>query len=204
MKHKRTYITISIIVVFILLVIITHSLWLGAIAKFLIVNDKISNADVIVVLGGGQSERVMNGVKLYNSGYSKNIIFTGMEFKLPGLTTTWPQLAKNEAMWLGVPEDAIILEERPTSTYEDAVYVKENMLDRGFKSAIIVTSPHHTRRSKMVFKKVFEDQKEVSIKVTPVDGGDFQIEKWWTHENELVGVFNEYCKLLLYLFKYLI
>lgn len=204
MKHKKLYIAILIIVALLLAIVITHSLWLEAIAKFLIVNDQISKADVIVVLGGGESERVHNGVKLYNSGYGKHIIFTGMEFKLPGLSTTWPQLAKQEAISLGIPEDAIILEERPTSTYEDAVYIKENMLANGLNSAIVVTSPHHTRRARMVFRKVFKGEKDLSIKVTPVEGGDFQVKKWWTREDELVGVVNEYCKFFLYLFKYII
>jgi uncharacterized SAM-binding protein YcdF (DUF218 family) len=202
MKHKKLYISISIVVLLFLIILATHTLWLEAIAKFLIVNDHIFPSDVIVMLGGGGPERVWNGVKLYKSGYSKHIIVTGMENRFPGLTITWPQLARKEAMSLGVSEQAIILEERPTSTYEDAVYVKEDMLSRGFKSAIIVTSPHHTRRAKMIFKKVFKDQKEISLKFTPVDGGDFQVKKWWTQEGELIGVVNEYCKLVLYLFKY--
>ncbi|MBM3211099.1 YdcF family protein, partial [Candidatus Poribacteria bacterium] len=130
--------------------------------------------------------------------------FTGMEYKLPGLRTTWPQLAKQEALSMGIPEEVIIMEERPTSTYEDAIFVKDDMLSRGFRSAIIVSSPHHTRRARMIFKKVFKDQKDISLQITPFEGGDFQVKKWWTRENELIGVVNEYCKLFLYLFKYVI
>jgi len=147
---------------------------------------------------------VRHGVKLYQEGYGANIIVTGMECKLPGLVTTWPQLAKREAVSLGVPENAIILEERPSSTYEDAKYVKEDMIDRNFKSAIVVSSPHHTRRARMIFRKVFKDQEDVSLLFSPVENSKFQVHKWWTRERELIGVVNEYCKLTLYFFKYIL
>jgi len=204
MKHKRLYISISIILVLLLVVAITHRLWLEAIAKFLIVEDQLSQADVIVILGGGGPERVRHGVKLYQSGYGTRIIATGMEQKLPGLTTTWPQLARQEAVSLGVPEDAIILEERPTSTYEDAKYVKQDMLDGGLRSAIVVSSPPHMRRARMTFRKVFSDQKDISLQFSPAEDSDFQVHKWWTREKELISIVNEYCKLVLYLFKYII
>jgi uncharacterized SAM-binding protein YcdF (DUF218 family) len=183
---------------------VTHRLWLEAVARFLIVKDELSQADVIVILGGGGPERVRHGVKLYQSGYGTRIIVTGMEQKLPGLVTTWPQLAMREAASLGVPEDAIIPEERPTSTYEDAKYVKEDMLDRNFKSAIITSSPHHMRRARMIFRKVFEDRDDISLQFSPVEDSKFQVHRWWTREKELIGVVNEYCKLVLYFFKYII
>jgi uncharacterized SAM-binding protein YcdF (DUF218 family) len=123
---------------------------------------------------------------------------------LVGLTTTWPQLAMQEAVSSGVPADAIILEERPTSTYEDAVYVKEIVLEKDLKSVIVVTSPHHTRRSRMIFRKVFQGQKFIPLSFSPAISDKFQVHKWWTRERELVGVFNEYCKLFLYFFKYII
>lgn len=204
MKHKKLYIAISIIALLFIIIIATHVLWLEAIARFLIISEKLSPADVIVVLGGGGPERVWNGVNLYKEKHGKYMIFTGMEYKLPGLRTTWPQLAKQEALSMGIPEEVIIMEERPTSTYEDAIFVKDDMLSRGFRSAIIVSSPHHTRRARMIFKKVFKDQKDISLQITPFEGGDFQVKKWWTRENELIGVVNEYCKLFLYLFKYVI
>jgi uncharacterized SAM-binding protein YcdF (DUF218 family) len=204
MKHKRLYIAISLILVSLIVVAVTHGLWLEAMAKFLIVKDELSQADVIVILGGGGQERVKHGVKLYQSGYAMRIIATGMEENLPGLVTTWPKLAMREAVSLGVPEDAIILEERSTSTYEDAKYVKEDMLYRNFKSAIITSSPHHMRRARMIFRKVFEDEEDISLQFSPVEDSDFQTYKWWTREKELVGVVNEYCKLVLYFFKYII
>ena len=204
MKHKKLYITISIIFALLALIIVTHSLWLEAIARFLIVKDDLVSADVIVILGGGESDRVRCGVELYQKGYGKRMIVTGTKHEFPGFVTTWPQLARREAVSLGVPEDAIILEERPTSTYEDAKYVMEDMIDNEFKSAIVVSSAHHTRRARMIFRKVFEDRKDISLQFSYPEDGKFQIHRWWTREAELIGVVNEYCKLMLYFFKYIV
>ncbi len=204
MKYKKRYIVVAIILASLIVIAVTHSLWLEAIARFLIVEDELSQVDVIIILGGGGVDRVRHGVKLYQEGYGTNIIVTGMKYKLPGLTVTWPELAKREAVSLGVQGDVIILEERPGSTYEDAKYVKEDMINRDFKSAIVVSSPHHTRRARMIFRKVFKDQKDMSLLFSPVENSKFQVHKWWTRERELVGVVNEYCKLTLYLFKYIL
>ena len=204
MKHKKWYIAVSVILILLIVAALTHRLWLEGMARFLIVKDELSQADVIVILGGGGPERVRHGVKLYQSGYGATIIVTGMEQKLPGFTITWPQLAMREAVSLGVPEDAIIPEERPTSTYEDAKYVKEDMLDRNFKSAIITSSPPHMRRARMIFRKVFEDRDDISLRFSPIEDSEFQVHKWWTRERELIDVVNEYCKLVLYFFKYII
>ena len=57
----------------------------------------------------------------------------------------------------GIPEDILFLEERSQNTYEDAKYVKEDLLKMSLHSAIMVSDPFHMRRVSMIFKKVFKD-----------------------------------------------
>jgi uncharacterized SAM-binding protein YcdF (DUF218 family) len=204
MRNRKLCIVFIAIFGLLLALAITHSLWLESIGKFLIVSDELYPADVLVILGGGGQDRVDHGVKLYKSGYASKIIITGMPIQLPGITTTWPNLAMNSALSMGVPENAIIIEERPTSTYEDAEYVKEDMIKGNLKSAIIVSSAYHIRRARMIFKKVFNDQEDVTLMFSPSDSEQFQIHRWWTREDELIIVVIEYCKLVRYFFKYII
>ncbi len=203
-KHRKLSIALLLIFTLLIVAVVTRIIWLDAIAGFLIVEDDISRADVIVILGGGGPGRVEHAVKLYQSDYANWIIATGIKRNLPGLVITWPQLAMKHAVSLGVPESVFILEERPTSTYEDALYIKEDMLDRGFKSAIIVSSPYHMRRVRMIFRKIFEDKEDIFLQFSPVEDSDFQTHRWWTREGDLINVVNEYCKLVLYFFKYMI
>ncbi len=128
-KHRKLSIALLLIFTLLIVAVVTHTIWLDAIAEFLVVEDDISRVDAIVVLGGGGPDRVEHAVKLYQSDYGNWIIATGMENKLPGLVITWPQLAMKHAVLLGVPESVFILEERSTSTYEDALYIKEDILD---------------------------------------------------------------------------
>ncbi len=193
MRRKKPYIIISIIFILLIVAAITHTLWLEAIGRFLIVGDKLSPADVIVVLGGGGLERVRHGVKLYQLGYGAKIIVTGMGEA---------RLTMQEAVSLGVSEDAIILEEKATDTHENAEYVKQIMVDRNFRSAIVVSSPHHMRRARRVFRKVFEDREDISLQFSPVEDSDFRVHKWWTRRRDLKRVITEYRKLLVWLFKH--
>lgn len=169
---------------------------------FLIVETPLRHTDIIVVLCGWKKDRVLYAIELYKKGYAEKLLFTGGEIELPGLNNvTWAKLSKREAVSSGIPEVAILLEERPTSTYEDAKYVREDMLKMNFHSAIIVSDPPHMRRIAFIFHRVFENDK-ILLVLSPVEDGWFKKERWWTREEELVEVFNEYVKLILYYFKY--
>lgn len=170
--------------------------------NFLIVRTPLKTSDIIVILGGWRKDRVLYAIKLYKKGYAEKLLFTGGEIELPGLNNvTWANLAKREAVSSGIPEETILLEERPTSTYEDAKYVREDMLKMNFHSAIIVSNPTHMRRVAFIFHRLFENDK-ILLVLSPVEDGWFKKERWWTREEELVEVFNEYVKLILYYFKY--
>ena len=201
MKRKKLYITILIILTALVVSAITHKLWLGAIAQFLIVDDELSPADAIVILGGGGLERIEHGVKLYQSDYSTRIIMTGMRHNLPGVTTTWAGFAMQEAMSRGVPEDAILLEEQATDTNENAEYVKEIIIDRNLKSIIVVSSPYHMRRARAIFRRVFEDREDISLQFSSVVDSDFKVQGWWTRRKDFKRVVWEYRTLFACLFK---
>ncbi len=201
MKHKKLYITFSIIFAVMLVAVITHRPWLEGIARFLIVEDELSPADAIVVLGGGGTERVRHSVKLYQSGHSAQIIMTGMTQSIPGVTTTWARFAMQEAVSLAAPEDAIILEEKATNTSENAEYVKEIMIDRNLKSAIIVSSPYHMRRARMIFRKEFEDREDISLQFSSVEDSNFKVQGWWTRKKDFRRVAREYRTLFVCLFR---
>jgi len=201
MRIKKRYIIISAILSFFLIIAITCDLWLKSIARFLVTNDELMNVDAIVVLDCGNGPAYNYGVKLYRSGYGKKIIVVGGSIDLPGINTTYADLAMQ---WivnsLEVPGEAVMAIEDPTTIYEAALYVRDMMLERDFRSAIIVSLPHHTRRAKMIFRRIFGKQEDANLMFISPNIEQFQIEKWWTRENELNAVVTEYCRLILYFF----
>ena len=116
--------------------------------------DNLQDADAIVVISGGETEaRTIEGVKLYQSHYAPLIIFAGaaLDPDSPSNAATMKYIATAK---YDIPEQDILIEEKSTSTYENALNLKTIFLDNNIKSIILVTSPYHQRRSKLTFQKV--------------------------------------------------
>ena len=180
---KRKGTTFLLVSIF-LLVVLAYYL-LPDIASFLVYKTNIQHADVIIILGG-DSERVSYGVKLYKSNYSDKIIVTG------GGTEE-----KEEVIDSGVAIKDIILEVKSTTTYENAKFSRSIMLQKNFTSAIVVSSPYHMRRAKWLFDEVFKND-NITLLYSPVDDSWFKQEEWWRNEREIRVVMDEYAKFIYY------
>ena len=121
--------------------------------------DESAPADCIIVLGAGTNgrtpnpvfrERLHHAVTLYENGYSDVILLTGGYS--PGNAYSDAAIAGQYLMELGIPEDAILLEEKSTITQENLEYAKEIMDLHDFSTAIIISDPLHMKRSMMMAK----------------------------------------------------
>lgn len=114
--------------------------------------DKLEQADAIVVVSGGQTTtRAEYGIKLFKQGYAPKIIFSG------GALDDGPSNAvamRQQALESGLSDDNILLDEDAQNTYENAVNSKRLMDTVGARSIILVTSPYHQRRVNQTFRKV--------------------------------------------------
>lgn len=122
--------------------------------------DRAQPADVIIVLGSGLrredlqpgpalTRRSVRGAELFHAGFAPAIICSG---GYPGTATR--SEADGCAQVLrenGVPDDAIILEERSRSTEENAAYSHEIMQEHGWKTALVVSDGYHLLRATWIF-----------------------------------------------------
>lgn len=117
-------------------------------------------SDVGIVLGAamwgdspspGLKERLDEALKLYQEKRFSNIIVSGGLDK-PGNKYTEAEGMRNYLVDHGVPEGAIILENKARSTYENLLFSQEIMKERGYSSAVIVTHQYHGMRSKDIAK----------------------------------------------------
>ena len=187
---KLNIIKISTIII---IVAILTFLFLNA-GNFLVTYDKPKNADVIVVLSGDKGTRAQYAVTLYKQGYANKIILSG------GIVynkTTMAQLMAEQAVELGVPSKNIILEDKADSTFDNAIFTRDILLKNDFRSAIIVTSDYHTRRSKMIFNNVFKGS-NIKLTYCASVGEYFDKEKWWVSNKSAMIVINEYIKFIGY------
>jgi uncharacterized SAM-binding protein YcdF (DUF218 family) len=123
-------------------------------------------AHAVVVLGGGLEPdgslphvahaRVLRAVEAYEAGVAPHMIMAGRCSlgAQPGAVSEARAMA-DAALTLGVPADAILLEEVSRDTLGNAYFVRELYLaPRGWTSIRVVTSDFHLSRAAWCFRKI--------------------------------------------------
>lgn len=135
--------------------------------KWIDVTQEPAKSDIIVCLGGGTIERVKKSLELFEDGYSDKDVFLL-------LGESWynqPYIAKHYSK---LP---IVIDESPKNTREEILYIKEYMRINGYKSALIVTDPPHSRRVAFLMSLHLKESNEnVQFRII---GSDVP---WWNKE----------------------
>lgn len=173
---------------------LTYAPLLEAAARFLIVEDRLERADVIVVLAGGRGdERVGQAAGLYRDGYAPLVLLSGTGAQRIGFSI--PDVMRRQAISHGIPPSALLFETGSTSTAEQAGEIRSVLEGRHARRAIVVTSSYHSRRARYVFRKFFAGS-PVEVRVYPVQrDSSFNPVRWWTREEDTETVLLEYFKL---------
>ena len=185
---------------FVFFFFLTYSFWFTQMARFLSVSDPLEKADAILVLGGGVGDRVFEAARLYKEGFAPYVVMCGGP--LLGQHNL-ADLMKKEAQSLGAPPQAILLVREGSSTLDNAIFSLPLLKKRGFRKIIIVTSPYHTRRAKMVFQKVYRGQ-DTEIIIRGVGSNPFSAydeNNWWQHHEGIDVFVREWMSLGFYLFR---
>lgn len=168
-------------------------------AAWLVTNDPLIRADALIVLSGDSTgERVMQGVALWRQGYAPTVILSGGPI---GRWTTAAEVMRKEALLLGLPSRAILLEEESMSTWEQAVKTLPMVRKLGARRVIVVTSPYHARRARWTFRRIFGPA-GIEVLVSPSPYSKFQVDRWWAREQDTEDVLLEYFKMLHYLLRF--
>jgi len=169
-------------------------------------------ADCIVVFAGGvgesgqagqgYEERVQYAAELYKSGYAAHIIFSsGYSYVF-----SEPMVMKALAVSLGVPQDAITLEDKAANTMQNVEFTRDIMLSRNWHKALLVSSPYHMRRVSLVMKK---NASAIEVIYTPILHSRFYSRensdgtRTWKQISlkQIEGLMHEYAGIVYYYFK---
>jgi uncharacterized SAM-binding protein YcdF (DUF218 family)/glycosyltransferase involved in cell wall biosynthesis len=166
--------------------------------------DKPDRADVIMVLAGGvgesgepgeaYQEKVKQGVELYHQGLADHLVFSS------GITYVFKeaQVMKALAIALGVPERAIILDERGGGNYGSLLTVKRIMDEHGWTRMLLVTSRYNATRSRLVAQKHLAG---ISVAITPAPQSTFFGESGPLSWAQARAIFHEYEAIAYYWLK---
>ena len=167
-------------------------LFLAGIGHVLDVEDPLRPADAIVALSGDTGARTETAVDLWRRAYAPLIIFAGASEDPNSVASA--ELMKREAVALGVPETAILVEPSSNTTQQNAHEVANLMKARGLKAAILVTSPYHQRRAANLFGEEF-DRAKLTFTNYPARDPQWDPNTWWLHEPSRTLTLVELAKL---------
>jgi len=143
------------------------------------VNEGLEKSDCILVLGSHDTRVAERGAELFLEGWAPLLIFSGGLGRLTDGVWEETEADKFAAIAIdkGVPEQAILIENRSTNTGENIIFTRALLKEKNFnpRSFIVVQKPYMERRSYATFKKNWPDKKlivtspQISFEEYPTD-----------------------------------
>ena len=180
------------------------------IGNYLIVKQPLENADLIVCMASEPVARGLAAAEFYKNGLAPRVFIMRKELPdgyedLKERKIHYPETRDLLIMMLeglGVPRSACLTSDHFVgSTFEEGKMVRDYVREQGYRSLIIVTSPYHTRRTWLTFKKLFEKD-GVKVIMMPSHYSGFRADDWWKTNKYIKELIIEYQKLIYYTLKY--
>jgi len=159
-------------------------------------HDDRDRADVVLVLGAAQyngepskvfEARLRHARNLYEQGVAPRIVTVGGN--KPGDTYTEASAAANWMVEHGVPEDAVISVGVGTDTLGSLRAAADQLLDRGWRTAVVVSDPWHSLRA-----KTMAEDSGLEVWSSPTHSGPMV----QTRQTQIRYIFYETAALLYY------
>ena len=173
--------------------------------QWMAVDEKPVMSDYILPLAGN-GNRWIKAAELYNEGYAPVILASEAEVPPPSRLSNLhhrmglPQFSRREyrsrlLSLLGAGDAPLeSFGHGHISTVEEAEALREHLAGRPV-SLLIVTSPYHARRAKMIFKDILPDCR---ITVVSSDEDTFGAD-WWKDQRSAQNLVMEFAKTVHYL-----
>lgn len=168
--------------------------------EFIFVEDEPQKADYIFIPGCGRGELAVKAAQLYQEGFAPKIAVSGrysiLKGRLDGPKSPEAYVGRSyrtECDFLadvlrdeGVPEEAILKEDRAQYTYQNAIYTRELVGNAG--RALIVCKPCHARRCLLYYQLLFP---ETELLMCPAPLTDITRDNWHRDPEKIDQVLGE-------------
>ncbi|MBX2925393.1 MAG: YdcF family protein [Chitinophagaceae bacterium] len=139
-------------------------------------NHTIEHADCIFALGSHDLRVAYRAAELYLQGWAPLVIFSGGLGNLTKEVWSIPEADQFAAIAvkMGVPEDAILVENQSTNTGENILFTQKLLEERNLSPQrfIVVQKPYMERRSYATFKKHWHE-KELIVTSPQISFADY-------------------------------
>ncbi len=178
--------------------------FLNQITDFIFVETPVKPADMIFVPGNGYPQMAEQAARLWKGGLAPWVLPSGRYSILSGTfsgvlsqnerykkayETEW-EFLKDVLMENGVEESSILKEERASYTYENAIYSRQAVEEKGLdiKKGIICCKNYHARRCLMYYQLLFP---ETEFFVMPSETDGITRENWHKTKQGIQSVLGE-------------
>ena len=145
--------------------------------------------DVVVVLGGGDTDRYVRGRDLVLAGYSKRLVL---------IEPNHVDLVDARAT---VPGVEIWDDFGPRTTWAEVTNVRARMQADGLRTVMAVSDPPHLLRVRYTFGSIFRGSDLAYILIAS-DPPWWSTWRWWQHPRAAAFVDSEFLKLGYYVVNY--
>jgi uncharacterized SAM-binding protein YcdF (DUF218 family) len=182
------------------------------VGDWLVSEDPLQKAQFIAVLSGGMPFRALEAARLYHEGYAPKVLLTHPSEPAAAMQTLGiPYLSEDDydsqiLIHEGVPKDAITIISRPIRNTADEIVAISGALPQltgQTETVIIVTSKVHTRRSRILWRRLNTGPARAIIHGASND--PFNPSHWWATTGdalevvrEILGVLNAWAGLPLH------
>jgi uncharacterized SAM-binding protein YcdF (DUF218 family) len=196
---------------FLALTLVAWSLFAWVAAHALIVQAELSDADALVVLSGSSAyvERTQYAARLWREGRAPRVLLTN-DSTIGGWSEheqrnpSFAERAVEELRRAGVGAEQIeVLPAEVTSTYEEAVALRDYAVAHKLRSLLVVTSSYHSRRALWTLRRTFQGS-GIHVGLDAVAPGQQMPAPatWWWHPLGWRVVALEYVKLGYYVLRH--
>ena len=178
--------------------------WIAALTDFIFVSDAPAPADVIFIPGNGHAEPSEKAASLFRAGFAPFLLPSGRwavsKERFYGQTSgarAYPGGCRTEWEFMravltanGVPEEAILREDRAAFTWQNAIASRAAAEAAGIRvrRAILCCMPVHARRALLYYSSVWPG---ADFLVCPAEGCALTRENWTESEQGLDAVLGE-------------
>jgi uncharacterized SAM-binding protein YcdF (DUF218 family) len=202
---KRLVLAIFLLCVLLVAMYVFRVSLLRGAARAWIVNQPLTRADVIVVLGGGPETRPFEAARLFQQGLAPRILL--MNPKPPptvqlGLMPAEADVSRGVLLAEHVPPaDIFVTTDVVTNSHDEAVALRNWASTNNLSRVIIPTDLFHTRRVRWLYAKELRGT-GIQAEIEAVDTRQYTATNWWQHEDGLIAFQNEVLKYAYYRLRY--
>lgn len=158
--------------------------------EYLICSEAPESADLILILGGDfYGPRVLKAAELAQQGFAPTVLISSPpyrgrpegEFAIAYLTGRGYSTAAFQ-----------IFAHNASSTVDEVIALRDELIRRSAKRVILVTSAYHSRRSAIVFRLFCPGIRFISV---PAADEHFHAEDWWSDHSSRKLFFSEWKKI---------